>query len=226
MTYYEEAIVKKYKRKNNKDSTQINLGVNSKFKKNTKVAIITKNSFDEINKGIDDFKKGFLNELKENSQIIVNENEFNKLSDEHSKLKKENEKLKEENSRLTNEIIQLHDQHNAELTGIADKVNFKKELDDIKNKFEETTSSNAEFENLKKQLMDEKEDKEKLLIKVAIQSENLNLLTEKENIIKTYEKDIKNKKEIIETLTKNWVWYKRIFNILPSELILNNGDEE
>lgn len=112
------------------------------------------------------------------------------------------------------------------MTGIADKVNFKKELDDIKNKFEETTSSNAEFENLKKQLMDEKEDKEKLLIKVAIQSENLNLLTEKENIIKTYEKDIKNKKEIIETLTKNWVWYKRIFNILPSELILNNGDEE
>ena len=226
MTYYEEAIVKKYKRKNNKDSTQINLGVNSKFKKNTKVAIITKNSFDEINKGIDDFKKGFLNELKENSQIIVDENEFNKLSDEHSNLKEENEKLKEENSRLTNEIIQLHNQHNAELTDIADKVNFKKELDDIKNKFEETTSSNAEFENLKKQLMDEKEDKEKLLIKVAIQSENLNLLTEKENIIKTYEKDIKNKKEIIETLTKNWVWYKRIFNILPSELILNNGDEE
>ena len=226
MTYYEEAIVKKYKRKNNKDSTQINLGVNSKFKKNTKVAIITKNSFDEINKGIDDFKKGFLNELKENSQIIVDENEFNKLSDEHSNLKEENEKLKEENSRLTNEIIQLHNQHNAELTDIADKVNFKKELDDIKNKFEETTSSNAEFENLKKQLMDEKEDKEKLLIKVAIQSENLNLLTEKENIIKSYEKDIKNKDKIIDTLTNNWAWYKRIFNILPTELILNNGDEE
>lgn len=158
MTYYEEAIVKKYKRKNNKDSTQINLGVNSKFKKNDKI-------------------------------IVIREDDFENL--------------------ISN-----------------DDVDLKKELDELKAKFEETSSSKEEVENLKKKLLDEKDDKEKLLIKIAIQNENLNLLTEKENTIKNYEKEIETKDKIIDTLTNNWTWYKRIFNVLPKDIILNDSDKE
>lgn len=175
MTYYEVATVKKYKRKNNKDSTQINLGVNSKFKKNTKVVVISE----------DNFKK-----------IIGNKN-----------------------------------------------VDLKKELDDLKAKFEES-------KDLKDKLLKEKEEKEKLLITITTHERNINdkdiLITEKDNTIDNYkkdietkdnlietkdntiaeyEKDIEDKDDIIETLTHKWVWYKRIFNRLPSEVNLNKDKD-
>lgn len=148
MTYYEVATVKKYKRKNNKDSTQINLGVNSKFAKDTKV-------------------------------VVISESDFNKLTNNEN-------------------------------------VDLKKELDDLKDKFEETSSTDEKVNELKDKLLKEKDEKEKLLIKIATN----------ENLISTKDNDIKDKDRIIETLTHNWVWYKRIFNILPGGVNLNDTEHE
>ena len=148
MTYYELATVKKYKRKNNKDSTQINLGVNSKFKKDTRV-------------------------------VVISENDFNNL--------------------INN-----------------DDVDLKKELDDLKDKFEKTSSIDKEIKDLNNKLLKEKDEKEKLLIKIATN----------ENLISTKDNDINDRDRIIETLTQNWVWYKRLFNILPSNVILNRTEDE
>ena len=143
MTYYEEAIVKKYKRKNNKDSTQINLGVNSKFKKDTKVVITSRKNFEGLNKNIEAFKKGFMTELEENSKMIVDENEYNnlvkeknelqqdkdKLSDEYNNLVKEKNELQQDKDKfadkvnsLQQEIIQLQQEHKSELKTQTDKV--------------------------------------------------------------------------------------------------------
>ena len=155
MTYYEVATVKKYKRKNNKDSTQINLGVNSKFAKDTKV-------------------------------IVISEVDFNRLTSN-------------------------------------DDVDLKKELDDMKAKFEETNSQNEKIDDLKNQLLKEKEEKEKLLITITTNERNIK---ENELLISSKENDIKDKDRIIETLTHNWAWYKRIFNILPGNINLNDTEDE
>lgn len=147
MSYYEEATVKKYKRKNNKDSTQINLGVNSKFKKNEKV-------------------------------IVIRESDFNKLNKNHN-------------------------------------VDFKKELDEIKAGFEKAYSHDEhedlknDYDVLKDKLLKEKEEKEKLLIAIT-----------------THERTVNEKDNLIDTLTNNWVWYKRIFNILPATVKSNTSNEE
>ena len=168
MSYYEEATVKKYKRKNNKDSTQINLGVNSKFKKNEKV-------------------------------IVIRESDFNKLNKNHN-------------------------------------VDFKKELDEIKAGFEKVYSHDEhedlknDYDVLKDKLIKEKEEKEKLLIKIATHETAIGnkekLIATKDNTIDNYEKDIEKKDNIIETLTHNWKWYKRIFNILPGDVLLNRTEDE
>jgi len=211
MIYYEEATVKKYKRKNNKDSTQINLGVNSKFTKGAKV-------------------------------IVINEDDFKKLTSNNN-------------------------------------VDLKKELDDVRAKFEETSSQNKEVDELKNLLLKEKEEKEKLLITIttherAINDKELliaakdntisnyeneitgykdtieykdntiagykkdiedkdntisnyeNEIEDKENKISNYENDIETKDNTIETLTHNWAWYKRIFNILPAGVKLNDNDKD
>lgn len=162
MTYYEVATVKKYKRKDNKDSTQINLGVNSKFAKDTKV-------------------------------IVISEDEFEKITSNNN-------------------------------------VDLKKELDDMKAKLEETNSQNEEIDNLKNQLIKEKDEKEKLLIKIATHETAIGnkekLIATKDNTIDNYEKDIEKKDDIIETLTHNWKWYKRIFNILPGDVLLNRTEDE
>lgn len=155
MTYYEVATVKKYKRKNNKDSTQINLGVNSKFAKDTKV-------------------------------IVISEVDFNRLTSN-------------------------------------DDVDLKKELDDMKAKLEETNSQNEKIDDLKNQLLKEKEEKEKLLITITTNERNIK---DNELLISSKENDIKDKDRIIETLTHNWVWYKRIFNILPGNINLNDTEDE
>lgn len=141
MTYYEVATVKKYKRKNNKDSTQINLGVNSKFAKDTKV-------------------------------IVISEDDFKKLTSNNN-------------------------------------VDLKKEFDDMKAKFEES-------EDLKDKLLKEKEEKEKLLLTITTYERN----------IKDKEKLIATKDNTIETLTHNWAWYKRIFNILPGGVKSDNAKDE
>lgn len=154
MSYYEEATVKKYKRKNNKDSTQINLGVNSKFKKNEKV-------------------------------IVIRESDFNKLNKNHN-------------------------------------VDFKKELDEIKAGFEKVYSHDEhedlknDYDVLKDKLIKEKEEKEKLLIAITTHERTVN---EKDN-------EISEKDNLIDTLTNNWVWYKRIFNILPATVKSNTSNEE
>ena len=154
MSYYEEATVKKYKRKNNKDSTQINLGVNSKFKKNEKV-------------------------------IVIRESDFNKLNKNHN-------------------------------------VDFKKELDEIKAGFEKVYSHDEhedlknDYDVLKDKLIKEKEEKEKLLIAITTHERTVN---EKDN-------EISEKDNLIDTLTNNWVWYKRIFNILPATGKSNTSNEE
>ena len=190
MIYYEEATVKKYKRKNNKDSTQINLGVNSKFAKDTKV-------------------------------IVINESDFKKLTSNNN-------------------------------------VDLKKELDDVKSRFEETYSQNEKIDDLKNQLLKEKEEKEKLLITITTNERSIKdkelLIASKDSAITTFEKeietkddtisnyenelesnkttisnyenDIKNKDNIIETLTHNWKWYKRIFNILPAGVKIDNDKDE
>ena len=183
MTYYEVATVKKYERKGQKKSTQINLGVNSKFKKDTKV-------------------------------IVIAEDEFDKLI------------------------------NNSE-------VDLKKELDDMKAKFEETNSHDKEISELKDLLLKEKEEKEKLLIVINEHEKSINDkelliaskdtaiaihekdIETKENTIADYEKDITNykkdiqtKDDIIETLTHNWKWYHRIFNKLPGGINLNNTNDE
>lgn len=155
MTYYEVATVKKYKRKNNKDSTQINLGVNSKFAKDTKV-------------------------------IVISEDDFKKLTSNNN-------------------------------------VDLKKELDDMKAKLEEANSKKEELDDLKNQLLKEKEEKEKLLITITANERNIK---DNELLISSKENDIKDKDRIIETLTHNWVWYKRIFNILPSNVNLNDAEDE
>ena len=190
MTYYEVTTVKKYKRKNNKDSTQINLGVNSKFAKDTRV-------------------------------VVIAEDDFNTLTSNND-------------------------------------VDLKKELDEMRAKFEEINSQNSNIDDLKNQLLNEKEEKEKLLITLATNERSIKdkdvLIASKDSAITTFEKeietkdgaisnyenelesnkttisnyenDIKDKDNIIETLTQNWVWYKRIFNILPSNINLDNAEDE
>lgn len=148
MTYYEVATVKKYKRKNNKDSTQINLGVNSKFAKDTKV-------------------------------IVISEDDFNSLTSNND-------------------------------------VDLKKELDDLKDKFEKTSSQNEKIDDLKDQLLKEKEEKEKLLITITTNERN----------IKDKELLIASKDKAIDTLTNNWSWYKRIFNILPGGIDVKEDNGE
>lgn len=161
MSYYEEATVKKYKRKNNKDSTQINLGVNSKFKKNEKV-------------------------------IVIRESDFNKLNKNHN-------------------------------------VDFKKELDEIKAGFEKAYSHDEhedlknDYDVLKDKLIKEKEEKEKLLIAITTHERTVN---EKDNLIASKDNEISEKNNLIDTLTNNWVWYKRIFNILPATVKSNTSNEE
>lgn len=155
MTYYEVATVKKYKRKNNKDSTQINLGVNSKFAKDTKV-------------------------------IVIGEDDFNRLTSN-------------------------------------DNVDLKKELEDMKEKLKETNSQNDKIDDLKNQLLKEKEEKEKLLITITTNERNIK---DNELLISSKENDIKDKDNIIKTLTQNWVWYKRIFNILPGNINLDDTEDK
>ena len=150
MIYYEENTVKKYKRKNNKDSTQINLGVNSKFKKDERVIITSRKNLNTLTNPPAAFRKAFLTELEENSKMIVDK-------DEH-------EKLAEEVTSLRDRIIELQEEN-------------KKEL-----------------EEHEKELKKQRDKVEKLLI----------LNNTKDNQI--------------NTLTSNWKWYKRIFNILPAEI--------
>ena len=94
MSYYEVATVKKYKRKNNKDSTQINLGVNSKFAKDTKVVVISESDFKKITANNDVNLKKELDDMNEKFEKINSQNEkIGDLKNQLLKEKGEKEKL-------------------------------------------------------------------------------------------------------------------------------------
>ena len=90
--YFEEATVREYERKGNKPNKQLNLGVNSRFKKKDKVIVISSEN---------------LKSFKESLEPKVNELEskLNTCRNENKDLQKQLQELKKENERLSSERV-------------------------------------------------------------------------------------------------------------------------
>lgn len=140
--YFEEATVKEYQRKGSKPNKQLNLGVNSRFKKKDKVIVISSENLKTFKENLEPK----VNDLEKNLESCRNENQ--RLQEELQQLKLENERLSSERLNLiedTNkklleakaeieardsELIQLQKEQKQELDTKANEI---KELNSMLN---------------------------------------------------------------------------------------------
>lgn len=83
--YYEEAVVKEYSRKDGRNNKQINLGVNSNYKKSDKVLIISSDKIETFKQNLEPKTK----ELEKELSVLQEENQKLKVDLEELKVEKE-----------------------------------------------------------------------------------------------------------------------------------------
>lgn len=148
--YFEEATVKEYQRKGSKPNKQLNLGVNSRFKKKDKVLIISSENLKTFKENLEPK----VNELENNIESLTQENQ--RLQNELQQARLENERLSSERANLieeTNkklleakeeieardlELIQLQKEHKQELETKASEI---KELNSMLNHEKDTSKT-------------------------------------------------------------------------------------
>ena len=153
--YFEEAVVKEYPRKDGKPNKQLNLGVNSKFKKKDKVMVISSDKIETFKQNLEPKTK----ELENKLSVCRNENQ--KLKDELDKLKNEKAKLESENK----EIIKVA---NENVIGAKDKLLEKEnEIKQLQRQHaKDIKEKDAEIKELNQLLNNEKDTSKTLLLAV------------------------------------------------------------
>ena len=136
--YYEEAIVREYRRKDGRNNKQLNLGVNSKYKKDDEVIIIKSDKIQTFKENLEPQTK----QLKENVEGLETENQ---------KLKTELEAIKTELQNLKNEKETIIETANKNVLEATQQVLEKeKEINEInKNHAKELAALNKELNNEK-----------------------------------------------------------------------------
>ena len=153
--YFEEAVVKEYPRKDGKPNKQLNLGVNSKYKKKDKVIILS-------SENIQTFKEKLEPKTKELEATVK------RLENENQKLKLDLEKLKEEKTNFESEKNELITTTNAYLLEAKDTILKKEEeISRIKTKHaKEIKEKDSEIKELNINLNNEKDTSKTLLLAI------------------------------------------------------------
>ena len=151
--YFEEAVVKEYSRKDGKPNKQLNLGVNSKFKKKDKVIIIGSDKIETFKQNLEPKTK----ELENNLTLCRNENQ--QLKDDLEKLKLELEELKS----LKDEIKETA---NKNVLDATQKVLAKEtEIKELQRKHaKEIKEKDSEIREINNKLNNEKDTSKTLLL--------------------------------------------------------------
>ena len=151
--YFEEATVKEYQRKGSKPNKQLNLGVNSRFKKKDKVIIISSDN---------------LKTFKENLEPKVNEleNNIESLTQENQRLENELQQLRLENERLSSERANLIEETNKKLLEAKEEIEARDtELIQLQKEQKQELEAKAnEIRELNSKLNHEKDISKTLLV--------------------------------------------------------------
>ena len=144
--YYEEAVVKEYARKDGRNTKQINLGVNSSYKKKDKVIIISSDK-------IETFKHNLQPKTQELEKTVAT------LQEENQKLKDDLKKMKAEKE----EIISLKD--DIKETANKNVMDSKDKLFEMERQHaQELKEKNTELKELNVKLNNEKDTSKTLLL--------------------------------------------------------------
>lgn len=118
--YFEEAVVREYGRKDGRNNKQINLGVNSKFKKDNKVVVISSDKIATFKQNLEPKTKELENKLaalQEENQNL--KDDLKKMETEKNNIISEsNVKIEKANKNVldaTNKVLDLQNQHAEEL---------------------------------------------------------------------------------------------------------------
>lgn len=151
--YFEEATVREYERKGNKPNKQLNLGVNSRFKKKDKVIVISSEN---------------LKSFKESLEPKVNELEskLNTCRNENKDLQKQLQELKKENERLSSERVTFIEETNKKLLEAKEEIEARDlELIQIQKEQKKELEAKAnEIRELNNKLGNEKDTSKTLLV--------------------------------------------------------------
>ena len=118
--YYEEAVVKEYGRKDGRNNKQINLGVNSSFKKKDNVLIISSDKIETFKQNLEPKTQELEKQLElcrdENSKLVM---DLKKVREEMAELEALKNEIKETaNNNVVeakDKILEIKDQHAQEL---------------------------------------------------------------------------------------------------------------
>lgn len=223
--YFERAEVKEYKRKNSsKNYKQIHLGVNSEFKKNDEIIIITSDEFEDVSSKLeiidglsdtnDKLKLAIQEQKKEyeskiNNMIIDKEGALKDKVDEMEQL------LTEHETELANKDNEIEDIEAFHERALENKDN---EIEKLNAKIDKLTSDHEKaLGNINKELKE-------LKVKLDESIKEIKLLNKKLNIEKDYSKALLIARS--DLLNRNII--QRIQNKEPetSKLISNFQYEE
>lgn len=158
--YYEEKVVKQYGRSDGRPNKQINLGVNSTFKKGDKVIVMSSDK-------IETFKQNLEPKTKElENQLEVCRNENQKLKDELKRMETDKANIESENK----EIIKVANDNVIDAKDkLLEKENEIKELqrhhaDELKQKDLEIKKLNQLLQEENAKLVNEKDTSKTLLL--------------------------------------------------------------
>lgn len=151
--YYEEAVVKEYSRKDGRNNKQINLGVNSNYKKSDKVLIISSDK-------IETFKQNLEPKTKEL------EKELSVLQEENQKLKVDLEELKVEKEKIETLKNDIKETANKNVMDAKDKILEiqNQHADELKQKDLEIKKLNQLLQEENVKLVNEKDTSKTLLL--------------------------------------------------------------
>lgn len=151
--YFEEATVKEYRRKGSKPNKQLNLGVNSRFKKKDKVIVIGSENLKTFKQNLEPK----VHELEEDLSSCRNENR---------KLKEDLEKLKLENEKLSSERVNFIEETNKKLLEAKEEIEARDlELIQIQKEHKLELEAKAnEIRELNNKLSNEKDTSKTLLV--------------------------------------------------------------
>lgn len=151
--YYEEAVVKEYGRKDGRNNKQINLGVNSSFKKQDNVLIISSDKIETFKQNLEPKTK----ELEKQLSLCRDENQ--NLKDDLKKMESEKENIESENK----EIIKVANENVIDAKDkLLDKENEIKQLQTAHAK--ELKEKDSEIKALYEALQNEKDTSKTLLL--------------------------------------------------------------
>jgi len=151
--YYEEAVVKEYSRKDGRNNKQINLGVNSKFKKKDDVIIISSDK-------IETFKQNLEPKTKELEKQLAS------LQEENQKLKLDLEEVKVEKEKIESLKNEIKEAANKNIIDAKDKI-FEiqnQHADELKEKDSEIRKLNQLLQEENAKLVNEKDTSKTLLL--------------------------------------------------------------